>query len=343
MCFVLPPAAQWQLTMATSAACTTNSLRISDVTMTHTRTRSHLALTRTCILVTLLIAACFPTGTLGDNQHEATTNLSIIDIRYPTFDIEVLPRVNEYRFSLLKLAMDKSGYRYKITLVPVNFLSGHRSQKYLEDNQFNIYWLNTTKERESKLIPVRIPLLKGLIGWRLLLINPASEQKFIAIQQAEDLRALVATQGHDWPDVAVFKYNQLPIITSANRNSLFKMLKIGRVDYLPRSILEIFYDKENYAAMHFEIESTLALHYPAAVYFFTNKQHPEIAKALLLGLSRAIADGSFEELFLTYFSEDIQKAALDKRRVIELKKPDLELPNDPQYWYYPATKTDVKN
>ena len=61
-----------------------------------------------------------------------------------------------------------------------------------------------------------------------------------------------------------------------------------------------------------------------------------MAEDIRQGLEKAIADGSFDKLFLQYFGERLRRAGLEKRTVIELKNPLLtsETPSGrPELWY----------
>jgi hypothetical protein len=268
----------------------------------------------------------------------ATTELSSqdpLEIKYPSFNDNFVRDYEGYFLRLLKLGMDKSGRPYRLSAQPVSTYGESRSQLRLLKNQYNLHWLNTNPEREDKLRAIPIPIFKGLIGWRLLLIDAKRQTQFAQINNLEDLRQLKATQGHDWPDVGILTHNQLPLTTSAYRDGLFKMLVAGRVDYFPRSIMEIWREQQTFAPLNLSIEQHLALHYPAAYYFFTNKENPEIAEALTQGLNRAIADGSFDQLFLEYFGTYLRQAQLNKRRIIELTNPDLDASLHPEYWYHP--------
>ncbi len=44
------------------------------------------------------------------------------------------------------------------------------------------------------------------------------------------------------------------------------------------------------AGLHLAIDQHVALHYPAAFYFFVSRQRPELAEAIRQGLEKAIAD-----------------------------------------------------
>ncbi len=43
------------------------------------------------------------------------------------------------------------------------------------------------------------------------------------------------------------------------------------------------------AGLHLAIDQHVALHYPAAFYFFVSRQRPELAEAIRQGLEKAIA------------------------------------------------------
>jgi hypothetical protein len=70
---------------------------------------------------------------------------------------------------------------------------------------------------------------------------------------------------------------------------------------------------------------------------FAHRKNTRLAQVIHDGLERAIRDGSFDKLFQQYFGEQIRKAHLETRTVIELQNPLLspeESPtNRPDLWY----------
>ena len=104
-------------------------------------------------------------------------------------------------------------------------------------------------------------------------------------------------------------------------SGLFGMLNANRIDWVPRSVNEIWAE----AARHPElaIEPHIALHYPTADYFFVNRNNPALAENVRQGLEAALADGSFERLFYLHYGPLIQRARLDQRLIIELPNPLL--------------------
>jgi len=70
------------------------------------------------------------------------------------------------------------------------------------------------------------------------------------------------------------------------------------------------------------IEQSLMLYYPAPIYFFVNSVDTELADRIARGLTIAINDGSFNELFLSTpgFKKGYEEIAGKRRRIFELEQ-----------------------
>ncbi|MFQ3220752.1 MAG: hypothetical protein ACI96W_003131 [Paraglaciecola sp.] len=95
------------------------------------------------------------------------------------------PKINRqqlaYYTELLTTAIDETRFDYPNTrLQPVTIpMSQSRLIKSLQAGEIlDVTWLMTSKAREQNLLPISIPLLKGLMGYRLLLINKGHQYKF---------------------------------------------------------------------------------------------------------------------------------------------------------------------
>ena len=115
------------------------------------------------------------------------------------------------------------------------------------------------------------------------------------------------------------------------------MLHRKRGDYLSRSVLEIFEEENVFPELNLTIEQELSIYYPAAYYFYVAKDNTELAEAIESGLKTAIADGSFDEIFNRYFAEEIKKAKLTNRRVIQIpfSNTDFIDQSNPDFWFKP--------
>jgi hypothetical protein len=158
------------------------------------------------------------------------------------------------------------------------------------------------------------------------------------VRSLEDLSRFSAGQGHDWPDSEILRSNGLPVIGVPNYQSLFSMLALGRFDYFPRSLAEVWAEAEQQRGSGLVVDDSLVLHYPSAVYFFVNRNDVALAAHIERGLELAIADGSFEQLFQAFHGEYIERAQLGKRRILRLSNPLLP-PQTPlqrkELWFQP--------
>lgn len=227
-----------------------------------------------------------------------------------------------YPVALLKLALAKAGGTYQP--IPAHHdLSQTRTLRHVELGRgLDITWTLTTPEREARLLPIRIPLDRGLLGWRLLLIDPARRDYF-AERQAAELKQLRCGQEQDWPDFPILRHNGFKVTGTTSYEGLFRMLQRGRIDFFPRAITEITPEITSHPQIPLAVAPRWVLYYPAPVYFFVNKQRPELAHTIERGLLIAMADGSMRELFMQHFGAIITAMELNQREVIRLANPLL--------------------
>lgn len=243
-----------------------------------------------------------------------------------------------YPIELLKLALEKSGENYLATPSKYN-LSQWRTLRHLQmDKGIDVMWTLSSPEREAELRPIRIPIDRGLIGWRLLLIATSDAQNFAQLDNAEQLKALRAGQGHDWPDYPILRDNGFKVSPSSSYDGLFHMLNRGRIRYFPRSLTEIQHELDAHQEMNFAIAPKWVLHYPAPLYFFVRHDNVALANAIEKGLELAIRDGSMRQLFTQHFAADIARAQLQQRQIVQLHNP-LLTPETPltrsELWFSP--------
>lgn len=241
-----------------------------------------------------------------------------------------------YQLRLLKAALDASGQPYE--LIPAGRdLVQSRLLKEIAAKRIDIYWSMTSTERERLLLPIRIPLDKGLNGWRLLLVAKTQQDVFTKVQSLADLSKYVLLQGHDWPDTQILKFNGLIVDTSQHPAQLFDMLRKGRAVGFPRSVVEISAEMNDHQP-ELAIDPHLVLYYPSAVYFFVNKANQPLANAVEHGLQRLQASGQFEQMFWQEYGAALKQANLPGRVMLSMRNPDLPLltPLDNKsLWYQP--------
>jgi hypothetical protein len=246
-----------------------------------------------------------------------------------------------YMAAMIKLAFDHLGR--KIELEPVKEdMTQTRLQENTLNNKLDIMWAGTSKALEEQLEPIRIPMFKGLLGHRLLIIRKDDQAKFDKVNNIEDLRKIPLGQGTAWTDTKILEANGLKVVKTMKYQNLFYMVDGGRFDGFPRAVFEPFSEVDKHSELNLAVEKRLMLVYKSDFYLFVNKRNKQLALDLELGLNRAIADGSFEKVFLSAPSvqEAITKGNLKNRIIIPLDNPfnSEETPIDrAELWIDPTT------
>jgi hypothetical protein len=255
-------------------------------------------------------------------------------VRFPRPESEGDRRF-DYALQLLKLALSKAGPHYEIALAEVPMNQERQMVELEAGRAIDVAPMPTSAEREARLLVVRIPINKGVLGLRLGLIRKGDAARFAGVKTLEDLQHLRLAQGQQWPDTEILRANGVPVLTAPSYDGLFKMLIGRRFDYFPRSALEIW-DEQASNADTLEIEPHIALHYYYDAYYMLNRANTRLAEAIRQGLEKAIADGSADRLFDQHYGERLRQARLEQRVIIELKNP-LLTPGTPlerrELWY----------
>lgn len=245
-------------------------------------------------------------------------------VRYPRSEPQGQGEQSEhYPVRLLRMALAYAGQPHGIEATTYKMGQTRALVELQNGRAIDVLWTMSSRQREAELLPVRIPLDMGLIGWRLLLIRRSDAARFEAIRTPAGLQELSALQGHDWPDTDILRANRYRVETGSDYGGMFKMLASSRADYFPRSVFEVWNEFDAFNWDDLMVAPGLALHYPSAFYFFVRKSNPALAETIQSGLERMIADGSHGRVFNDYFGEVIRRSALPARRIFELDNPLL--------------------
>ncbi|EWH10899.1 amino acid ABC transporter substrate-binding protein [Catenovulum agarivorans DS-2] len=251
---------------------------------------------------------------------------------------------HNYPIKLLEKALSKTPSTYKLELYE-KIIDQEQALNLLYRKQVDVVWTMTNKQREALYLPIRIPLTKGLSGWRLFLIKPKHQSLFANVKNRDQLSLYTAVQGQDWPDCEILQRNQLKLVTKANYIDLIDVLSAGKAQYFPRGVFEIWSESEQFKAQGHQVavERHLALYYPTALYFFVNRTNKTLAAKIEQGLHKMLANGEFEQMFKQTFAEAIKKTNFAQRRVLHLNNPTLPKQTpiaNKQLWYIPKSAGD---
>ena len=210
----------------------------------------------------------------------------------------------------------------------------------IRGESINVHIAATRNEWEEKAIPTRIPVLKGLLGYRLLLVHKKDLKKFKTLKNIEGLKALRAGSGNQWTTTMVLKAAGFTLVGGNDYEGLFKMLTTNRFNYFPRGVNEIFREFGARISLlpNIQIEPTEALYFPTPSYFFVSPEYPGLADRIKRGMEILVQKGIIDSLFKEYFNGALSQANLKNRLIFKCENPHLspETPFDrPELWYHP--------
>lgn len=207
-------------------------------------------------------------------------------------------------------------------------MNSDRAQMLLgRSDEVTVIARTTSTERESTLTPIRIPLDKGLTGYRLFLIQKSNQPQVRKVKTVDDLKALRIGQKSQWVDVDILQAAGLQVVGALDYESLFRMLPAGRFDLLSRGVNEIHQEWETRHKDNPElaIERSLLLYYPLPRYFFfaPTAQGERLARRVTEGLELMQAGKEFDRLYLAYKREILSGLDLSGRRLLRIPNPQL--------------------
>lgn len=204
--------------------------------------------------------------------------------------------LDQYAVGLLELAFSEIQLPMALDITKRTATQGRLKLEVMK-GKYDIMWAASTQIDEHDMLPIRIPILKGLLGYRVLIIHAEDQRRFNEVATLEDLKAFSMGQAFDWADTSVLKANGFEVVTSSNYPSLFNMLVARRFDAFPRGIMEPWGELAVRDLPSLQVENSLVLVYPMPFYFFVKKDNLVLAKLVELGLEKSLASGSFDRYF----------------------------------------------
>jgi hypothetical protein len=242
-----------------------------------------------------------------------------------------------YAISMIELAFSKIEDPPKLHVIHEAWTTP-KMRESMKEGKIQIIWSATSSDLEKELIPVRIPLYKGLLGNRVFIVHRMRDGVFDKVHTISDLRKFRFCQGRFWSDTDIMEHNGLAVVGATKYESLFHMVDGGRCDAFPRGVHEPWDEIKRRPELDLVVEKRIMMKYLSPYYLFVSPKHPGLAEKLEKGLRVAINDGSFNNTFYNDQSVQsvIQQSNFSKRVVIELENPFLpkETPlNDERLWW----------
>jgi hypothetical protein len=209
----------------------------------------------------------------------------------------------------------------------------------------NVFARSTTIEHEQRFLPVRVPIDKGLISYRVFLIRGDMQPRFAAVNSLDDLRAYSVGSFQTWADTRILRDGGFKVVTGDSYEGLFRMLVARRFDFFSRSADEAYreFDERHELLPDMRVEDKLLLHFPTTRLFFVQRspEGTKLAARIEAGLDRMMKDGSFDAYFLKAKGPLIERAHLRTRKVFRIDNPVLSAETQalrksrPEMWFDP--------
>jgi hypothetical protein len=243
----------------------------------------------------------------------------------------------DYVLKLLELAFERSGDDFRPRPTEQTMTQA-RAARELEEGGIDLLWAGTSAEYEKRFRPIRIPVLRGLEGYRICIINPNRQAAFSAVVDLDGLKRLTIGQAIGWFDATILRMAGFRVV-SAHFENLFSMVERRRFDCFLRGVLEAPGDVDERRLKHpaIAVETDLLLVYRFASFFFVNRDDAALAAALETGLARAYDDGAFLSHFDTHpgIRPILAAARIDERRRFDIPNPFMtaeSLAIPARYW-----------
>lgn len=247
----------------------------------------------------------------------------------------------EYPHKLLERILSITSEEFGVYKLTTNGLSMNRTRaltSLVEGKNLHVMAEAPKPEWNEKLLAVRIPIRKGIQGFRLFLTKKEHKEFLSTINTFEEFKLIPTGSGEQWSTTAVLEYSGFNVVKGIDYEGLFGMLMRNRFLTFGRGINEVFeeYEQRHSALNELVIDERFLLYIPLPTYFFVTPTQPELRNRIELGLQKLIKTGEFNTIFQAEFGDLIEKAKIDKRIKFSIPNPNLtkEDPiNVKEYWF----------
>lgn len=248
-------------------------------------------------------------------------------VYYPYSSSDKSNRYFTYYENLLRLSLSMSpeDCQHLKPTEQENSYSEERVWLLLANNRnMDVVWASTSKVREKQFKAIEIDILKGLKGYRTILVEEDRLKEFSEITALSQLKARTVGSGSFWMDTAILEANNFNVVKFPSYNTLFPMLERGRFDFASRGLDQTGDERIRLQDKAVRWVPNLMLHYPLPFYFFVRKDDPHLAECIEIGLNNSIRSGQFDELFYSIETFRMGAELLEKENTIfELANPFL--------------------
>ncbi|MGQ8364204.1 hypothetical protein [Glaciecola sp. 1036] len=287
---------------------------------------SSKAISACLIFITLLLSIVF------------SKSSSAIEVVYPNRDGIGTSALG---YSVLKLALEKSGEDYQLILDD-KVVNSQRLIRMATTNQIDVIDGGYLPAFLEELDIIYKPIDMGVSGWRLFITRKENVSKLNKVNDLQDLVAFTVGQGTGWHDNVILENAGFKVITAPTIQNLFLRVNAERFHLLPLGAHEAYGLLEKFGPKDHSlvVDENITLFYPFGRFFYLHPSNKKLKAIIEKGLEKALEDGSLFHLLRNHkYSKDaFERANMDKRTVIRVDTPGLtrEFENiDPKWWVTP--------
>ena len=205
---------------------------------------------------------------------------------------------HSYLVELLQSSLKMTAASYgpaKVEFMPISLNQGLILHLLDIDGVLDVVASAPTVEREQLFRSARVPLMMGLLGYRMMIIRPEDKATYDQISRPSQLKKLRACQAMHWPDADILERAGYRVVRGDTFEVLFELLQDNKCDYFPRAITEGYGEVLSYNVHNPNKKLTafdkVLLHYEVPFYFFTSHKKFQLAARIEQGLDMMAESG----------------------------------------------------
>ncbi|MGX9462086.1 hypothetical protein ACWXWU_12730 [Shewanella sp. A14] len=232
----------------------------------------------------------------------------------------------QYTYDLLTLVIESTKADFGEASLEVSnmIMSRNRIFRALKGGKtINVIAEASKLEWNEQLIPIKIPIRRGIQGFRLFIIKQENAATLANITTLAQLTSLNTGSGSQWSTRVAMQQAGFEVVEGTEYNSLFNMLSKGRFVTFGRGVNEIFQEVELFKQHYpeFIVDEHIMLNIPLATYYYVSPNKPRLAQRLQIGLQRIIDNGQFDLLFYQHHCKYLIKSKLNQRLIFKIDNP----------------------
>ena len=207
------------------------------------------------------------------------------------------------QWAILRLALEKSGRDFDLAPSRASRLYGREGDEMRRlGEEGNIIWASPIHPQREEMLPIEIPISRGLSSYQYLWVRPADLKLFSHVRTADDVKDFPILTGQNWGANDILEADGFELRKGYSAN-LPGMLMAGRGDILLWPVFGIFNIYEKYGVANLEMTpiQDVLVHLPQAVYFWVAQDGSEdLHDAVESVLRAAMKDGYLNELMRSF-------------------------------------------